>query len=323
MQTAQVFQAAGCDRIARTIQKHGVHWLSVERSHVLAMAAEFGVDIASALRIDLCEYEPQIPLRGQPIRADVIIPFCDRDSQYLAECVRNIAGQRHCIPTIHVIADGCDFPELPELRPVITVNRYQTSGDWGPYKITNAVVAGGNCQTEYLCIQDADDISRPDRIWRQVQTMRHYNAEMISSAMVNFLEDSELEFRQRYEPVIRPGKVYSTIPLGRCVNSTRTMTLDLFTRLNGFGKLRCTGDFQFDNRCRFLRVSIIDDQTVLADRRLHTASMTGGRFTPGTAVRDRDVATTIHARDMMQRSPTLETARELGSLDIAAQLHLI
>jgi hypothetical protein len=101
------------------------------------------------------------------------------------------------------------------------------------------------------------------------------------------------------------------------------MTVELFYRVNGFGALRCTGDFQFDNRCRYLGVSIIDDQTVLADRRLHTGSMTGGRFIPGTAVRDRDVAATIHARDAMQRSPTLETARQLGFLDNSRPLYPI
>ena len=327
MQTAQAFHAAGCRRIAATIQCHGVHWLSVERAHVLAMAAEFGIDIMQALRVDLCEYDPQIPLRGEAVRVDVIIPFCESDSQYLAACMQSIADQRHSIPTIHVIADGCDFPELPQLRPAITVHRYHTPGDWGPYRITNAVVAGGHCQTQYLAIQDADDTSRPDRLWRQVQTLKHFGADMISSASQNFLQDGvtdkTLIGRLQWEPIIKPGRVYDTVPLGRLVNSTRTLTLDLFHQLNGFGDLRCTGDFQFDNRARFLGVSIIDDQTVLADRRLHTGSMTGGRFVPGTAVRDRDVAKTIYARDEMQRSPTLETARQLGCLDQTRPLYPI
>lgn len=51
------------------------------------------------------------------------------------------------------------------------------------------------------------------------------------------------------------------------------MRLSMFKRLNGCAAIRCTGDFDFDNRYRYSGVTILDDQTVLARRRLHDSSL--------------------------------------------------
>lgn len=326
MITAELFQQY--PRIARSIAKQGAAWLSYNRDHVQNMANDCGIDsaeVAAAIALDLGEYEPQIPLRGDPVRVDVVIPFCEADAKFVAECVQSITVQRHARPVIHLAADGCKFPELPRIPATATLLRYQTPGSWGPYRITNAIANSGQMQTEYIAIQDGDDVSHPDRLWRQVQTLRYTNAEMTSSASRNFLHagatDEGAVRRLRTEPVIRPGKTYLTVPRGRCVNGTRTMTVELFRRMNGFFDMRCTGDFQFDNRCRFSGVRIIDDQTVLGRRRLHTSSMTNGTFAMNTPARKRDVAIVVEALDAIERSPTLETARRLGSLDKTPPLH--
>ncbi|MDG1897241.1 MAG: hypothetical protein P8J37_20280, partial [Fuerstiella sp.] len=188
------------------------------------------------------------------------------------------------------------------------------------YRITNAVFR--QFRSQWMAIQDADDISHSDRLWRQIQTLQHFDAEMISSATENFLDagslnDETLQQRLLSEPIVRPGTVYESVPLGRLVNSTRTMTRSLFRRLNGFGDQFCTGDFQFDNRARFLGIPIIDDQTVLADRRLHSSSLTGGPFKIGTKQRKEDVGRCMVAVRRMKEDPTLETAQSLGALDRA------
>lgn len=229
-------------------------------------------------------------------------------------------GQRFVRPTLHVVSDGSEWPDLPQVDNLI---RYQTEGGWGPYRITNAVFH--NFRSDFIAIQDGDDLSRPDRLWRQLQTLKYHRAEMISSAAVNFLdwestEDPGLQNRMKIEPVIRPGTIYASTPRGRLVNNTRTMKRDMFERLNGFGGQFCTGDFQLDNRARFAGVRIVDDQTIQADRRLHSSSLTGGSFKIGTKQRTEDMGRCMLAVTKMTDSPTEDTARSLGSLDRAEKL---
>lgn len=311
--TESIFRAA--NKPLRAQRCADIAWLYNHRNLVEAWGRSLGLQgVTEALAKDL--YKPTPP--AEPVRVDVVIPFCEYDSRYVAECVQSIFDQNHCHPTVHVVADGCDWPELPKPPAGAVLRCYATPGGRGPYWITNALVAGGNMQTAYLAIQDGDDISLPDRMWWQVQLLEATGADMISSAGRNFLQEDAssalLAARLRGEALLRPGVKFDTNPRGRCLNGTRMMRLNFFAKINGFRTMRCTGDFQFDNRARFAGASIIDDQTVLLRRRLHNGSMTGGRFVTGTDVREADVRETIRTRDLMQEMPTIEMARKLGDL---------
>ncbi|MEO2027448.1 MAG: glycosyltransferase, partial [Fuerstiella sp.] len=315
MITSGRFLAAGFPIRGETIEDQGAVWLARMRTMVEQWASEIGLGISDAIDQDIGIWEPFPP--GEPIAVDVVIPFCVADREFVAECVWAILGQRFVEPVVHVIADGAPWPDLPTVDNLI---RYETRGGWGPYRITNAVFP--HFRSEWMAIQDADDISHPDRLWRQIQMLRHFDAEMISSATQNFLDagsqdDETLQRRLQSEPIVRPGTVYESVPLGRLVNSTRTMPRDLFRRLNGFGDQFCTGDFQFDNRARFVGIPIIDDQTVLAARRLHSSSLTGGPFKIGTKQRAQDMGRCMVAVERMKAKPTIETVRFLGGLDRA------
>lgn len=218
--------------------------------------------------------EPVAP--PEPYTCDVVVPFWSGDAQWLPECVEALLQQNHCAAFIHVISDGCEFPVIPE-RTRILRYRHGRRTNQGPYRLTNALVRHGHCRTGHLAMQDADDLSLPDRLWRQMSTLEQTGAVMISSAMEQFTGELEMGARREREPVARPGLVCSTVPDGRCVNSTRLMRLDFFQSLNGFQNLTCTGDFEFDNRARFSRLGkIINDQNILARRRLHMASLSHG-----------------------------------------------
>lgn len=255
------------------------------------------------------------PLAGNPF-VDVVIPFCVSDAKYVAECVQSTLAQEHVTVAIHLVADGCEFPsELPDDD---RIRRYATPGEWGPYRIANEV--SRICQSEHLAIQDADDLMRPERLWRQLAILSSTGAEMVSSAAKNFVtpeqaDNRELQRRVRQEVAVTPGKTFPSNPLGRCANTTRMMTLSLFRRMNGFRSLRCTADFEFDNRCRFTGVHIIDDQHIASDRRVHDSSLTNGSFRMGTPKRTADMQEVMKTIELMKQSPTLETARLRGSLN--------
>lgn len=316
-------------RIARTIAAQSLDWLISQRAHVLQMAEQCGIDrLVVAAEIDqfIAASEPQPPTDNPAV--DVVVPFCDGDSCYLLECLDGLAAQEHVRVIAHVVADGCGWPVLSSLDSGLSPLRYSTPGGWGPYRIANSLVRHGHCRSEFLAIQDADDISLPDRLWRQIALLRSQNADMISSANENFIHSGHehhegLRRKLAWQKVVRPGKVYDSVQRGHCVNPTRTMRRSFFEDLNGFAHLRCSADFDFDNRSRYSDAKVLDDQTILGRRRLHAASLSHGLMPIGSDLRKVDLAVVIKNQSVMQQTPTRAMARQLGMMHIAQPLDVI
>lgn len=270
-----------------------------------------------------------IPVIGEAVPCDVVIPFWSGDSHWVPESVMGIAGQLHSEPVIHVIADGCDFPDdvmrLRLIIPRLFLYRHERNPGQGPYRLTNSLVRHGHCKTAYLALQDADDVSLPDRLWRQISLLQLTGSKMISSAMQQFVDaeaDEQALSRLRNEPVLKPGRVYATVPRGRCVNSMRTMTIDLFRFMNGFQNFKCTGDFEFDNRVRFgdSGSKVIDDQTILGRRRIHASSLSHGIAPMKSPMRNRDINMLMKSLELVRGcsscAPNLGTMRAAFKLEV-------
>lgn len=314
---AQVFESAGHPRLAASILRNGEAWLATRRRMVESWAQQFGVDITAPM-LGIGDLSFQEPPECN-CEVDVVIPFCKSDSKYLAECLEGIFDQKHATLQVHVVADNCDFPELPEWMKQSCLKAYRSTEQLGPYCITNALVARGWLKSQWMALQDADDWSHPDRIWRQVQLMELAGAEMISSAMMNYLEPSEasdkwLQHQLACCRIIPPNRVFSSAPLGCCVNSTRTMSRDLFARLNGFMPLKCSADFEWDNRCRHVGVRVLDDHSILGHRRLHLGSLTNGSHRMGGHLRAAANDAVERALKAIKANPTEEEARLHGGI---------
>jgi hypothetical protein len=256
---------------------------------------------------------------ASPVAVDVVVPFWSGDSQWLAECVEALQSQRHSRPVIHVISDGCEFPSLPD--GVIRYRHNRKAGQ-GPYRLTNALVAGGHCSTEFLAIQDADDLSLPDRLWRQVSLMEQTGGVMISSGMENFTDQIEMEKKLAQQPLLFPGAAGHCIPRGRCVNSTRTMRLSIFRDLMGFANMTYSGDFEFDNRVRFSGLGkVIDDMAILGRRRLHCSSLSHG-VAPMKSERREQALKVIYKHLELIRT-CQPCAKKLGAMGTAFGLEVV
>lgn len=263
--------------------------------------------------------EPIIP--AEPIRVDVVVPFWAGDRQWLNDCLRGLSEQNHAEPVVHVIADGCDFPPLSASVNVRRYTHNEPPGQ-GPYRLANALVRHGHCQTEYLAIQDADDISLPDRLWRQVQLLRQTGAQMVSSAAENFAESEAYETKARRQRLVNPAVRYPSVPRGRCVNTLRMVTVDLFRRINGFADLRCSGDFEFDNRAAFFpRTRVLHDFEVMGLRRLHGASLSHGIAPMKSPAREKDHRLLFAHLATVTESP--ERAPEFGALQTSFPLQVV
>ena len=111
MQTAEIFLAAGFPIRAETIEDQGAVWLARMRTMVEDWGAELGLDIGDAIEQDIGIWEPAPP--DDPVAVDVVVPFCDADRQFVAECVQSILDQRFSAPIVHVVSDGAGWPGLP------------------------------------------------------------------------------------------------------------------------------------------------------------------------------------------------------------------
>lgn len=319
--TAAKFYAAGLTVRASAIYSADTAWLCANRRRIEHWASEFGLDVSDDLDADTGVFKPALP--SSNVECEIVVPFCQADAPFVVECLQSLAYQNYVRLTIHVVSDGAEWPDIPTFSDVRLV-RYQTPGGWGPYEITNAVFR--YCTAENFAIMDGDDIAYPNRLWKQFETLRHFKADVISSALEVFIDegsksDPDLIGRLRYEPICRPGKRFENInPRGRTVNSMRSMTRSLFADMNGFPKIYCTGDFLHDNCLNFSGANVIHDQEIKGKRRLHSGSLTGGPFKLGSDARNRDTARTIEVAKAMAAEPTREKARTFGGLNQAREI---
>lgn len=242
-------------------------------------------------------------------KLDVIIPFHSLDAHFLGECLSAVCQSTNIIPIIHVIADGCLFPDLPT-----NIHRYFTTAGTGCYRIINALVANNHLQTPYFAIQDVDDLTHPDRLWKQCSVLDRFH--MTTCAMQQQPSQGYKGLRHKAEPVIFPGTKFNTTPHGRVINGTRVIRRSTFEELNGFQDMFCSGDFQFDNRILPLYGNDCHmSLEVLATRRLHPVSISNGREQIYPHMNRASFVNEIRKAVNLMRSPTLEKARSLGALD--------
>ena len=256
----------------------------------------------------------------EPIKVDVIVPFWENDLRLIVSTLEALLCQKYVQPLIHVISDGCKWPELPD-GPFV---KYETPGGWGPYKIANAVFPG--LKAEYVALNDGDDISYPDRLWKQVQRLKVSGAEITCCSMVNKLvgESNGCKDMTYWLGKSIPAKrVFDKHgPWGVLINGSRLMKRELFNKVNGFKNENCGMDFQFDNRIQRLGVPTFFDNEVLMDRRMHSDSLSlGGTFQIGTSGRERtNKIVENDAKVLASKNPCLTLVRSQGNLDTTKQL---
>jgi hypothetical protein len=253
----------------------------------------------------------------QQLTIDVIIPFHQLDKHLLDQCLSSTCCSNYINPQIHLVADGCLFPENLPLNPQLLtadyIHRYYTPGEWGPFRIVNSLVAHNHLLTPYFAIQDVDDLSGPDRLWKQRLALNDYA--MTTCAMRQSPSQGYKGRRHIQEPVLLPGTKYNTTPHGRIINSTRAIRVETFKAVNGFANIFCSADFQFDNRVLPL-YNCHGSEEVLATRILHPLSLSNGRE---EVYPDMNRGEFVHSLrqsvQLMKKSPTIQMAYSLGGLD--------
>lgn len=228
------------------------------------------------------------------VECDVIIPYCKNNERWLKESINSILNQYNADVHLHVIADGFENSyELYETYVDIeNFHLYHTESNVGPYRCANKVFP--YLKTEYIAIQDSDDISLPHRLSFSINSMSTNKADMFGGAMRQFCsfetKDEESEQYVLEQPVHTSSLVdsWSISPNGIVVNGTRVMTRDLFKRMNGFAPLFMSADCEFTTRCLIYGENVITDGEIVALRRVHGKSLSRGhRFGLKSEIRQK------------------------------------
>lgn len=236
-------------------------------------------------------------------RIDVVIPYYKDDVQWVHEALATTQLSRGVETVIHLIADGIEsrFTSRGNIRA------YQTEKNVGPYVITNSI----DFETDYIAILDADDLMRPERLIESVSTLLEYEADMVGGAMIHFSDDPSLA--DRVGKTTKPFNVYPRVPHGAMVNSAKMFTTRLFNELNGFADWPYNADHEWDSRVALAGKRMFHTMTIWGDRRLHSSSLSIGKFPPNSPAR-------IEKADLIQAwareiQAGTKTIRSCGALD--------
>jgi hypothetical protein len=229
----------------------------------------------------------RVPLQGrengrartQPVRCDVVIPYHAGDVRWLPVSVDSILNQQGAEVIVHLINDGVDEDDdLGRLFDHLDcVRRYRNEpGGIGPYVSTNRIFR--HLETEYLAVQDADDIALPDRIRRSVLALETAPADVFAAGMEQFLDfedrgNKPLEARLAGAPVLISGGKSTSNPHGFVVNGTMVIRRSTYKTVGGFPNWKCTGDVEFCERAIRLGARPVFSSAIVARRRLRDESL--------------------------------------------------
>lgn len=206
-------------------------------------------------------------MQNRPIDCDVVLPF--RNSlEFLQQAFDSIHDQRDVNCAIHIV-DDTSTDDTTALRrqceKILEVYWYRNDRNIGPYRSLHRVF--NNVRSDFIAIQDADDISDPQRLSFSLNQLFEKNADIFGGSGITFSEQPE-ECGQRLESVL-PVNIDH-----RVLNSTMVIRRSFFQRINGFADFFCGADSEFSMRALFAGARFAISDRVVCFVRRHAGSLT-------------------------------------------------
>jgi glycosyltransferase involved in cell wall biosynthesis len=232
---------------------------------------------------------------------DVVLPF-HNTIDFVHESLQSMLEQTGVDVVVHLIDDASTVDTSQDLErwgrdPRIRV--YRNSRNLGPYMSFNNV--SRFFETEFVAIQDADDISLPHRLSAGVASLRDSNADIFGAAVEMFGDNLERASKTNASngkddslPVtqFRFSRYPATQGVVFVINGSTVMRTRTFHRLGGFAdygkpeRNRCGLDSEFYTRAFFAGANFFVSRDVVLKCRRHADSLTQNSETGwGTARR--------------------------------------
>jgi glycosyltransferase involved in cell wall biosynthesis len=232
---------------------------------------------------------------------DVVLPF-HNTVDFVHESLQSMLEQTGVDVVVHLIDDASTIDTSQDLErwnrdPRIRV--YRNSRNVGPYMSFNNV--SRFFETEFVAVQDADDISLPHRLSVGVASLRDSNADIFGAAVEMFGDNLERASKTNAPSGKDPSLPVTQFRFSRypatqgvvfVINGGTVMRTRTFKRLGGFAdygkpeRNRCGLDSEFYTRAFFAGANFFVSRDVVLKCRRHANSLTQNSETGwGTARR--------------------------------------
>ena len=224
-----------------------------------------------------------------PVAVDVVLPFHGH-LDYVEQALDGLLNQQRCDIIVHLIDDASPVDTSDFLRhwsKLANIRTYRNCENIGQFQSFNNAVR--YFETPLCAVQDADDISLPERLWWAGQMLHYADADVFGATVELFGDDQVIRpIFKRDEPRILVPRVRirrSFFPLrGRhgyfLENPTAVFRVDMFRMLGGFADFgdrlmnRASVDSEFQQRLLFHGTRFCISRDVLVKYRVHPESAT-------------------------------------------------
>jgi hypothetical protein len=263
----------------------------------------------------------------EPVECDVVLPFRGH-LHYVRDAITSILEQQSAEAIVHLVDDaspeGADellaywgsHPRVRTYRNVRNIGQFQSFNNVLPF-----------FETRWVAVQDADDLSRPDRLYRSGNLLRLADADIFGGRSQMFGDvpakwTERRDSRSRNKPLFAPS-VYPYKGAGFFLeNPTAMFRVAAFEALRGFGDYgdldcnKCGLDTEFYARAFYSGARFAVSRRVLVDYRVHgDSAVRNGRTGFGSDARLWSEAENHRRFHMFQRGPF--DPRILGALSAA------
>lgn len=273
------------------------------------------------------DFDLDVVLDRQVENCDVVLPFFDHP-EFVHEAVQSVLAQSDINVVLHLINDAGPHGDsiFSRWKSHPNVRCYQNATNIGPYISFNNV--SRFFETEYVAVQDADDISLPDRLEHSVRLLRLCGASVLGGTSETFGDESIIRpedeiveervkvprarFRESRYP--SPGMHYVL------ENPTAVMRVLTFRELGGYADFgsrdvnRSSLDTEFYARAFYSGMPFSITKKVVLKYRYHSGSLMQCQETGwGSASHAQAAAERCRRIKLYQSSPTFDP-RSFGAL---------
>jgi Glycosyl transferase family 2 len=214
------------------------------------------------------------------VACDVVLPFHGHLA-LVEQSLSSLIEQSGAETVIHLVDDATSFDTSDFLQKYSShryIRIYRNTENIGQFQSFNNV--SRYFETELAAIQDADDISLPDRIHWAGQMMHYSQADFFAGAVQLFgvgQPDSPV-IRRSFYPRENQDWYFAE-------NPTATFRVSMFRDVGGFADFgdrlsnRASLDTEFQIRCRYHGVRFALSNEVVVRYRVHAQSATQNEFT--------------------------------------------
>ncbi len=235
--------------------------------------------------LPVIQLEPYLecPVNAGPrpiVHCDVVIACHPPHLKFLAESVDSILNQAFACCHVHVAFDG-EFPGQDEFRASYAgyerLYFYRSRRPVGQFKLANWTFP--HLRTDFIAVQDADDLSMPNRIWRSVTLLQEKNADIFGGCREQFVDHRHaspfLYEKLQAHPFHQSGLSTAMTPQGSIAHGAMVIRKSAFAELNGYSDLLAAADTDLAFRAQFSGLRIYHSSQIVSLRRLNEVSDTG------------------------------------------------